>query len=57
MKEKTILERLHHNCVFSVEKMDNGRFIFIEQGDEWFADILTKEEVQQLIAELQELIK
>jgi len=43
--------------VFTLQKLENGNYEFRENCDNFYAEELTKEEMQQLIIELQELIK
>jgi hypothetical protein len=53
--KETILDKLY--VVFQIKKLENGNYEFEENCDNYFSQELTKEEIQQLIVELQELIK
>lgn len=53
----TVLEGLDSSRIFSIVKLKNGNFKFIEECDCYFSAELTKEEMKTLIKELQKLIE
>ena len=55
--EESILSKLKFERIFRIKKLENGTYNFKEKCDGYFQVDLPKEEVQQLILELQELIK
>lgn len=55
MSESTILDRLSDERVFSIEKNEDGTFCIEEDCDNYFAVVLTPEELNRLGDEIKQL--
>ena len=53
---ETILDCLSDARIFYIEKLENGKFKFTENCDEYFDAEMTKDQMKELIRELQELV-
>jgi hypothetical protein len=54
-EHSSILEALDIKRIFSVQKLNDGTFDFVEQCDQCFGLALTKDQLLGLIEELKEL--